>query len=70
LDEEFLVSGSYSPAATGAFQIFRDIAGGWRWRLRANNNEIVAQSEAYVSEYNARIGAQAVKRIAPGARIE
>lgn len=30
-------------------QIYQDKAGGWRWRLRAGNNRIIAESgEAYV----------------------
>jgi uncharacterized protein YegP (UPF0339 family) len=27
---------------------------GWRWRLRADNNEILATSEAYSDRYEAR----------------
>jgi uncharacterized protein YegP (UPF0339 family) len=61
---------SYTSAATGVFQVFRDTAGMWRWRLRASNGEIVAQSEAYYSESNARSGAETAKRVASGARIE
>lgn len=29
------------------FEVYRDKAGKWRWRLRAGNGEIVAASEAY-----------------------
>ncbi len=41
------------------FQIFRDIAGQYRWRLIARNGEIVAASEAYTTEYSARRSAHA-----------
>jgi len=35
------------------FQIYRDAASLWRWRLRAANNEIVADSaEGYASKRN------------------
>jgi uncharacterized protein YegP (UPF0339 family) len=34
--------------------IYQDKAGGWRWRLKASNGRIVADSgEAYVSHANA-----------------
>lgn len=34
--------------------IYRDKAGGWRWRLKASNGRKVADSgEAYVSQANA-----------------
>lgn len=38
------------------FEVFRDSAGEWRWRLQAPNNEIVAQSEGYEDESSAVIG--------------
>lgn len=35
------------------FQIYKDAASEWRWRLRAANNETVADSaEGYVSKRN------------------
>lgn len=35
------------------FQIYRDSAGEWRWRLRAANNEIIADSaEGYITKRN------------------
>jgi large subunit ribosomal protein L21 len=33
------------PATTRAFEVFEDKAGQWRWRLRADNGEILAMSE-------------------------
>jgi uncharacterized protein YegP (UPF0339 family) len=36
-------------------QLFQDRAGCWRWRLRASGNgQILASSEAYASERNAK----------------
>lgn len=29
------------------YQMYRDTAGLWRWRLRAGNNEIIAHGESY-----------------------
>lgn len=43
------------------FQIYRDIAGYFRWRLVANNNEKVAASEAYNSKQGAKESASKVR---------
>lgn len=29
------------------YNIYKDTAGEWRWRLRAGNNEIIASGEGY-----------------------
>lgn len=39
------------------FEVFKDEAGEYRWRLVAGNNEIVAQSEAYTRPEDAVRGA-------------
>ena len=44
---------------TPNFQIFQDTVGAWRWRLKAANGEIVAQSEAYTRREDAERGAKA-----------
>lgn len=32
-------------------QVYKDVAGGWRWRLRASNGRIIADSaEAYTNK--------------------
>jgi len=46
------------------FQIYRDVAGEFRWRLVAANGEIVATSEGYTTKYNATRSAQLVKELA------
>jgi len=44
------------------FHVYQDTAGGWRWRLLAANNYIVADSgESYVSRSGAVQAAQWVK---------
>lgn len=53
----------------GRFEVFRDGAGSWRWRLVARNGEIVAQSEAYPLKRVARKGAAAARRAGLAARI-
>jgi uncharacterized protein YegP (UPF0339 family) len=39
------------------YQLFKDAAGKWRWRLVGGNGEVVAQSEAYADKTRARKGA-------------
>ncbi|WP_254767114.1 amphi-Trp domain-containing protein [Salinilacihabitans rarus] len=53
------------------FEIYRDRAGEWRWRLVHWNGNIVADSgEGYTSRSNAERAARGVMRIAPAARID
>jgi uncharacterized protein YegP (UPF0339 family) len=43
------------------FEVYRDNAGFWRWRLRASNGRIVADSaEGYVNRTDCEQGAQIV----------
>ena len=51
-------------------QIYADRAGQYRWRLKADNNEIVAVSEAYVLKQGAISGAKLVQQLAPRAFLE
>jgi uncharacterized protein YegP (UPF0339 family) len=57
----------FASVATGVFEVYRDAAGGYRWRLKAGNGEIIAHGESYTSRAGAHAGVEAVKRIAPGA---
>lgn len=51
-------------------QIFADQARQYRWRLRADNNEIVAVSEAYTTKQNAIYGAKLVQALAARALLQ
>ena len=42
---------------------------GWRWKLIDGNGETIATSEPYVSQSNAKRGAENVKKTAPEADI-
>ncbi len=53
----------------GKFEIYKDQGGQFRWRLRAVNNEIIAQGEAYVTKQGCLDGINAVKRLAPTATV-
>ncbi len=35
------------------FVIYKDVSGNYRWRLKANNGEIVANSEGYTTKQSA-----------------
>lgn len=52
------------------FQIFRDAQNQLRWRFRARNGEIVAQSEAYTSKTACLNGIEVIKREAGDADTE
>lgn len=51
------------------FEIYRDNASYYRWRLIASNGEIVASSEGYSAKSHAILSAQKVEAWAKGARI-
>jgi len=53
------------------FQVYRDAADEWRWRLLAANGKIVATSgEGYGSAGAAEAGSQVVRRISTDAVVE
>ncbi len=52
------------------FEVYKDKAGEYRWRLQANNNEIVADSnESYKSKSSCMHGIDVVKQIAASAPV-
>jgi len=58
-------------ASAGTFELYRDSAGEWRWRLRHQNGNIIADSgEGYTSKANAKNGIESVKTNAPGASVD
>ncbi|WP_323675268.1 HVO_2922 family protein [Halorubellus sp. PRR65] len=60
-----------SPDSQATFELYEDKASEWRWRLRHDNGNIIADSgEGYGKKANARNGIQSVKRNAPGADVE
>lgn len=44
------------------FEVYRDEAKEYRWRLKAGNGEIVATSEGYTKKSSARRSAEKVKQ--------
>ena len=62
---------SASGKRTSRFEVYRDRAGEWRWRLVHWNGNILADSgEGYASRSNAVRAVQGVKRAVPDAEIE
>ncbi|MGU3359276.1 YegP family protein [Methylobacterium sp. M6A4_1b] len=53
------------------FELFRDSAGGWRWRLRSQNGNVVADSaEAYVRREDCEHGIALVKGSATAPTVD
>lgn len=53
------------------FELYEDEAGEWRWRLRHDNGNVIADSgEGYASRQKARQGIESVKENAPPAPVE
>lgn len=54
----------------GQYEIYVDEAGETRWRLRADNGEIVASGEGYSSLTGAMRGIETVRSLAASADVE
>jgi uncharacterized protein YegP (UPF0339 family) len=54
----------------GKFEVYKDKAGKFRWRLLAANGENVASGEAYETKAAAIKGTEAVQRAADGAKLD
>lgn len=53
------------------FELYKDKAGEYRWRLRVDNGEIIADSgEGYINKSDCMHGIELVKQQAPDAEIE
>jgi uncharacterized protein YegP (UPF0339 family) len=56
---------------TATFELYRDKADDWRWRLRHSNGNVIADGgEGYASKAKAKQGIESVKSNAPDAAIE
>ena len=64
-------SADYLRIDPAGFELYRDAAGEWRWRLVHENGNVIADSgQGYASRQKARQGAESVKTNAGGADIE
>jgi uncharacterized protein YegP (UPF0339 family) len=53
----------------GKFEVYKDKAGEYRFRLKAPNGEIIAVSEGYKAKKSCMNGIQSVKKNAPKATL-
>jgi len=51
------------------FEIYKDVAGNFRFRLKAPNREIIAVGEAYMSKDGCKKGIESVKKNASKAKV-
>ena len=54
----------------GKFELYKDKAGKFRFRLKASNGQIIASGEAYESKSSALNGIASIQKNAPGAAID
>ncbi len=52
------------------FEIYKDKKGEFRWRLRANNNQVIATGEGYSSKAGCKNGIDSVKNNASKAKVD
>jgi len=55
---------------TSFFEVYKDTAGKFRFRLKADNGENIASGEAYSSKIACMDGIESVKKNAPTATIK
>ena len=54
----------------GIFELYKDSAGKFRFRLKARNGEIIVSSEAYETKASAKNGIKSVQRNVASATID
>jgi uncharacterized protein YegP (UPF0339 family) len=52
------------------FEIYKDRKGEFRWKLLADNNQVIAVGEGYKSKASCKNGIESVKKNAPKAKID
>ena len=52
------------------FEIYKDKKGQFRWRLRADNNQVIASGEGYTTKAGCKNGIESVRKNAPKAKID
>lgn len=54
----------------GKFDLYRDNAGKFRFRLKASNGQVIASGEAYETKAAALNGIKSLQKNAPDAKID
>ena len=58
-------------SAKATFEVYRDAADQWRWRLRHDNGNVIAEGgQGYTTKRRAVDGLESVKANAPDAPVE
>jgi len=70
METQTVVSADKRAGPMPKFEVYRDAAGKFRFRLRAANNEIIAASEAYETKAGCNNGIQSVMKNAPKATVK
>ena len=52
------------------FEIYKDKKGGFRFRLKAANNQVIATGESYSSKAGCMKGIESIRKSAPAAVID
>jgi len=63
------ISGETNMSTMPKFEIYKDTAGKYRFRLKAANGEVIAVGEAYESKDGCKNGIESIKTNAPIAEI-
>ena len=54
----------------GKFELYKDAAGKFRFRLKASNGQVIATGEAYETKASAMKGIESVRKNATGASLD
>ncbi|WP_431240434.1 YegP family protein [Mycolicibacterium aichiense] len=54
----------------GKFELYKDKAGEFRFRLKAGNGEVIATGEGYKTKASALNGIESIKKNAPDAPVD
>lgn len=54
----------------GKFEVYKDKRGEFRWRLLANNNQVIATGEGYTTKAACLNGIESVQKNAPEATVD
>ncbi len=57
------------PVKNPKYEVYKDVSGQFRFRMKASNGEIIGVSEAYTAKTNCLKGIESVKKNAPDAEI-
>lgn len=54
----------------GKFELYQDKQGGFRFRLKAGNGQVIATGESYTTKKACLNGIESIRKNAPGAKLD